>query len=821
MNTRIARSCLLSLPLAIVIAAPPAFAQDALLEEIVVTARKREESLQEVPVSISVITSDLLIESGIRDAYDLFEMTPGINWEQAQDRQGSRPSVRGVQTAAQNPVRQKVTSFLDGMPLLGQQGGLQFVGVDRVEVMRGPQSSAFGRATFAGAINYVSRAPGDEFNGDMRLATSDLGRNEVQVEIGGPINETFGFTLDANFDEFRGPDEWVSSDGFELGGQQTTYVTGKLTFAPNDNFDGYVRFINSDIDDTPPIEYFPTLTERNACSNDTVGMGNRYFRGNFDCDIAVPASGYPRNHSPHLIFPADSPQYYAAQTYSVLDPSSRVERNRIQAQLNFSTDNGSTLELLTFYSEDDLRRWYDSDTSDADPVVSFSMGMAMVAGVSSMANPNTIEENYVEARWLSPGDARLRWLVGASVYDYASLTNVWSQYAGVVLGLEDEANGGNPFVPNLVLSDKSTNTGIYANVTYDLTDSTTVSFEGRFQRDDVTNVDNITGHSFNNSTDSFQPRIGLNHNLSDQVSIYGQISSGTNPAGVNLPFVEQLRIDSLAVAGAAGAVAFDETTFLTFDEEELTNFEVGVKANVLENRLQLAAAMYVMEWDKMIQPFTLSWDGAWNDGSNGPVFNGPFVMARTFINTGTGDLSGIEVEANWRMTDNWSLRAAATLASLEYDQFCDPLGVQNLGLPATDTPATGAPTACVEVGGNRLIEQPEQTLVLSPTYRSGTLGNTDWSWLARLDMRYQGDEFVDATNIMGLPATAIFNGSFALRNANWTIRLYGNNLTDDDTPRRIDFSNDNAIAPTGPGRRNFRIRPRIPREVGAQLSYQF
>ena len=805
------------------LAAPPVLAQDP-LEEIVVTARKREESLQEVPVSISVINSDLLVESGIRDAYDLFEMTPGINWEQAQDRQGSRPSVRGVQTAAQNPVRQKVTSFLDGMPLLGQQGGLQFVGVDRVEVMRGPQSSAFGRATFAGAINYVSRTPGDEFSGDMRLATSSLGRNELQFEIGGPINETFGYTLDANFDEFRGADEWVSSDGYELGGQRTTYVTGKLTFAPNDNFDGYVRFIHSDIDDTPPIEWYPTRAERDACSNITLGMGNRYFEGAFNCEFAVPAGGYPRNHRPEVVFEDGTREYYAAQIYSVLDPSSRVERNRIQSQLNFNTEGGSTLELLAFYSEDDLRRWYDSDTSAANPVVSFPMGMYMVAGVSSMANPNAIEENYVEARWISPGEERLRWLVGASVYDYSSLTNVWSVYAGVVLELEDEVNNGNPFVPNLVLSDTSTNTGVYANVTYDITDQTTISFEGRFQRDDVTNIDNITGHSFNLTTDSFQPRIGLNHNLNEEVSVYAQISSGTNPAGVNLPFVEQLRIDSLSAAAAAGAVAFDETTFLTFEEESLTNFEVGVKANALENRLQLAAAVYVMEWDKMINPFTLSWDGDWNDGSfdpNGNTFTGPFVMARTFINTGVGDLSGVEVEAAWAATDNWTVRGAATLSSLEYSQFCDPLAVQNLGLTATHTAATGAATACVEVGGNRLLEQPEQTLVLSPTFRSDPIGTSDWTWMARLDMRYEGDWFVDATNIMSLPATATFNGSLAFRNGDLTIRLYGSNLTDDATPRRVDFANDNGIAPTGPGRRSFRIRPRLPREVGAQLTYQF
>jgi len=82
--------------------------------------------------------------------------------------------------------------------------------------------------------------------------------------------------------------------------------------------------------------------------------------------------------------------------------------------------------------------------------------------------------------------------------------------------------------------------------------------------------------------------------------------------------VEQLRIDSLAAAAAASSVAFDENTFLTFDEEELTNFEVGLKATVLDNRLQFTAALYVMDWDKMIQPFTLDWNGAWNDGSFDP-----------------------------------------------------------------------------------------------------------------------------------------------------------------------------------------------------------
>ncbi len=104
--------------------AGPAHAQegdDALgnvLEEVVVTARKREESLKDVPVSISVVSSDFINESGIRDQYDLFQLTPGINYGEERDRNGARPGVRGVQAQNQNPLRQKVSVFIDGMPVL-------------------------------------------------------------------------------------------------------------------------------------------------------------------------------------------------------------------------------------------------------------------------------------------------------------------------------------------------------------------------------------------------------------------------------------------------------------------------------------------------------------------------------------------------------------------------------------------------------------------------------------------------------------------------------------------------------------------------------
>ena len=171
--------------------APPVYSQVTALEEIVVTARKREENLQEIPVSISVISNSLIDEAGIIEPRDFFELTPGVDFDTNGDRNNATPAVRGIQARATATTRQKVMSFIDGLPLVGAQGTMQFTGIERVEVFRGPQSAAFGRSTFAGAINYVTRDPGEEFVGDLRLSTSDLGRNSVQLELGGPINDTF------------------------------------------------------------------------------------------------------------------------------------------------------------------------------------------------------------------------------------------------------------------------------------------------------------------------------------------------------------------------------------------------------------------------------------------------------------------------------------------------------------------------------------------------------------------------------------------------------------------------------------------------------
>ena len=122
------------------------------LEEVVVTGRKREESLQEIPVAISVLGSDMIAELNVLRQDDLAALVPGYFYNQGvglnEDRTAALPSIRGIGSTELATNRSKVASFVDGMPILGSVGAINIGGATQVEVYSGPQSAAFGRSTF-------------------------------------------------------------------------------------------------------------------------------------------------------------------------------------------------------------------------------------------------------------------------------------------------------------------------------------------------------------------------------------------------------------------------------------------------------------------------------------------------------------------------------------------------------------------------------------------------------------------------------------------------------------------------------------------------
>ena len=803
-------------------------AEDNLLEEILVTARRREESLQDVPVAITVMTTDFVQEANILDTFDLYAETPGVDFEQTRERLGSRTTIRGINPGSQGPANQKVSIFINGAPIFGTNASMQFIDLERIEVLRGPQSAAFGRATFAGAVNYVTRDPGDQFSGSVKATASNQNRTILGVALDGPITDSLGFTLDFVQEDWGAPDEWITTDGYRSGSTLTEYFSGKLKFTPNDFFDMEITAARTLGDDGPGSEFLIASDTIDTCNNTELPNGRGYVRGEWKCEQYEGLN--PRNHDLRGEYEEGTDAYNLAWSESVLRPGATQDRQRIAGEFNFSFDNGGLLQAIVASAFDNTRRWIDSDMSDAPTITSRGTFSSMLTG--NMGNRRkTDREEYVDVRWLSPADSSLRWLVGVSSFEFAFNDAAINQFAGVEfpdLGLQCLINDCMDFPPDRRQNLTTMATGVYGNISYDLSDRTTLSFEGRFQRDEQFTLDTVSGLSVTQVTDSFQPRLAITHALNDDWSLYGQLAQGTSPATTTPELINPVIQASTQAAFDAGVITYTAATFASSDEETLTNVEFGIKGNTLDGRLQLAASVYVIDWTDMLLSHTFDWlgnppvDGScagisncWNDGthSNGVIYSDEDAHATGVrINQGEGDLKGVEVEANWRATDNWSLRGSLALQDNKYAQNCDVQPVETFGFEPTDT-VRGAD--CYEVAGNEIERNAETSGTFSAAY-AGSLGGA-WEWTGRLGVRHQGPKFYDVMNWLELPAATTVTGQITLSNNNLDVILFGNNLTEETTPLDIDDYRDNRVGRTW----SWRYRPRIPREFGLRLNYSF
>jgi iron complex outermembrane receptor protein len=834
------------------------------LEEIIVTARKREENLQEVPVSISVLGEDFIREAGILTQRDLFEMTPGIHYDEAIDRNSAQASVRGVQSNEIATNRTKVTAFLDGMPILGSQGSIQFGGTQQIEVYRGPQSAAFGRSTFAGAINYVSMDPGEEFAGDIRLDVNDYGGQVIEGSISGPMGDKFGYRIDALYEDSDSPDEYTASDGTQYGARKTEYAKAKLVFTPSDAFEAELTFSHVFTEDAPSAQYYISQESRDACFDGTftMGMGGGvYGTGVLSCDWDQGVQIATQND--RTVQLAESGEtnediLFLAYAQSVpFPPSSDDTRDRVSLTMDFNMDGGSTLQVLSFYSEEDYVRGNDQSWN-ADTPISITPGMAMGPGPvppysvnvgmgatigEIMSDPTEISETYAEVRWVSPGDKPLRWVLGAAAYDYDFVTNLYFGGYNAILGGQDEIDRYQALtfvdvsVPRQVFSETATNLGVFFNVAYDFTDQFTMALEGRYSMDDAGGTDTESGESGSVETKAFLPRLSFNYSQSETMSFYGQIAKGNNPGGVNVGFFNPAKIDTLdngipseEPPGSGNIVytkyvSYDSDTFVYFDEETLWNYELGMKGVAFDGRLSYATAIYYMQWSDMVQAVNLDWDDPSLLGPNG----NDNTTNRSFLNSGDADLTGIEFEGTYFFDDRWSMRGTFSYLNSEFTDFCD-VALINTGLDSDPdlverAADSGRAYDCYNVTGNEVIRQPDVSFSLSPAYR-GPIGGGGLEFTARMDIRHDGEQWRDTANVAAYEAVTIVNMALGLNGDRWSATLYGNNLTDENSPTIFtagtDYSIDDDTAGLGGNyQSNYRITPRRPRTVGLRAVFRF
>jgi iron complex outermembrane recepter protein len=239
-----------------------AMAQNLALEEIVVTARKRSESLMEVPLAITAFSAATLEKMNLTEMTELATFTPGFHFVEQlgggsgrSDRSSSSLTFRGLflGPGAQGTAAGALV-FIDGAAVIGAQAPA-FIDMERVEVLKGPQSAYFGRSVLSGAVNYVTRSPNtEEFAGRVTATYATYDTALVQVSLEGPITDTLAIRVSASHDDKGGHYKNASNRSIELGGTTSDSIALQLQFQPSDNLTakGFLHYMRHD--DGPPAQ---------------------------------------------------------------------------------------------------------------------------------------------------------------------------------------------------------------------------------------------------------------------------------------------------------------------------------------------------------------------------------------------------------------------------------------------------------------------------------------------------------------------------------------------------------------------------------------
>ena len=352
--------------------AAPALSQ-SYLEEIVVTATKRETTLQEVPVAVTVTSAETIEQAVILDILDLQTVVPSLRITQLQSSGNTNFLIRGFGNGANNPgIEPSVGVFVDGVYRSRSAASLSDLpNLERVEVLRGPQSTLFGKNASAGVISIVTALPDEEFGGSAEFIAGNFGQLALRGNITGPLTQNSGFTFSAGINQRDGfADNLVS--GEEYNERDRWNVRGQLYFEPSDTVS--LRFIG-DYDEIDEL----------CC-----GSGNISNGPTFPLIQAVGGNLVPEN-------------IFSRTAFFNYEPRNEIENSGLSAQLDWDFD-GATFTSITAFRNVQRVEDFDADFTSAE-ILSINLG------------DTDIDTFTQEFRLSSTEGETFDWLLGAFYFD--------------------------------------------------------------------------------------------------------------------------------------------------------------------------------------------------------------------------------------------------------------------------------------------------------------------------------------------------------------------------------------------------------------------
>jgi iron complex outermembrane receptor protein len=608
------------------------YAQDSGIEEITVTARRRFESSQDVPVTITAFDEQTIRSAGIERPQDFVALTPNVTLVETQNQGTSFLTIRGIAQARNSEPSAAI--LVDGVLLTNPaQFTQELFDVQSIEVLKGPQGAVYGRNAIGGAILITTKEPGEESEGRFRLGYDSGPGMKAQIMGGGPLGGSDTLKYHAAL-SYLDTDGYIDNPylGEEADPFRDTSVRLRLIGDPTDRLRWDARYYMSEIE-TQSL-YFNIVGDANDTS----------------LPVRVNNAGINDRDLSQLSFKIDYDGDFG--TFTSITSFDTIEEILTGDQFNFLPETESLFYILGTFGVPGfgLYDWAQSQFLDVE---TFSQ----------------------EIRFTSPEDARVRWIAGAYVTTtdrFISTGNITDFPGGgdeafpVYRSPRDQATFPTSYSISF-LADSQDNTAwaVFGEIAADLSDRTELAFALRYDEDTRENTTETptaflpqfppgntigtSGEVRKETWDELQPRITLRYQPSDSVTLFGSYGRGFRSGGFNQTGVE-------AAALASGYLGVGDL----FDAEVADTLEFGLKTQLADNRVNLNFSIYDTE----------------AEGSYFFVFE-PFTSTQNLGNLDEVDYQGFEFDVTARLGDNFDVYFGYGYTDSEIVAAADPTTIGN------------------------------------------------------------------------------------------------------------------------------------------------
>lgn len=691
-------------------------AQQLVVEEITVTARKRAESLQDVPLSITALNDDLLRNGNVFSLEDLAAATPGLAFTNT--RALGTPIIRGLAQTDGGAIQTNAGVFMDGI-YINNRSGLEFGNMDlqRIEVAKGPQSALFGRDSFSGAINYVTRDPIiGEFDGLIQAEGGTDERAGIKGSINIPVSDVIAIRAFGGYSTFDGTIE-NTQGGENVGGwDKRLSVGGSVLVEPNNQFSLKLFGLRNEVEEDQPALIAPDF-RNNSAGAQYVNANGTFF----------------------TLFSGDIPKFDSV----ALDNRGRGNTGGLTllyAKADYDFDN-ATLTGTVSHTKSGYDGFFDN-VADTDAVNRPLAGPVSSFFLTDTAGDAAEQQSY-ELLLTSTTEGPFEWLLGGAYYDSSSTLQTASQ--GALIGQIDNLVQISDFSETLDQETKA----VFAAASYDISDKFTIGGEVRYTDEDQT-LDvfqnfilfNIVLADTEESIgfDYFSGRATIEYRPNDDNMFYFYAGRGVKTGGIN-PGREGLE-------------------FFTYKPETNWTYELGSKSTLLDNRLTLNTALFYIDWR--------------NIQATAP---GDLTAASVVFNGIGATSKGIEIDATFYPTDNLALSIAGTYLDPQYDEGFKDGAFDRACLSQT---ADFVSSTCDgDVSGNQIAKTSETQLYASVTHTVPE-ALKGFDLVNRVDFTHEGRRPTTSIGTAEIPAVNLFNYRLSLEKDNTEIAFWVDNVFDQE-----------------------------------------